>query len=287
MSGRGRGTGSTMQRRVLSALSIFLALATPTGFAAQTSVTDQLPFAIGERLNFRAHAARMGVSGRGSMWIQGPVMVRGHNTYVLRFEFRAGLGPVKAVDATESWLDPVAMAVLRFYKHERHPLSNHTERVELFPEDRRWEAEDGRRGESPTDAPLDELSFMYFIRTLPLAADATYRFDRHFEAQRNPASVRVVGRETVKTPAGEFRTILLELRVRDPRRYRGDGLIRINLSDDERRLPVRIESAMPIIGNAVLTLESATDVVQQTLAGAPQRLRSEGVVGTEEERARG
>jgi hypothetical protein len=141
--------------------------------------------------------------------------------------------------------------------------------VELYPEQRRWEAEDGRRGESPTDAPLDELSFMYFIRTLPLTPDATYRLDRHFEQERNPASVRVGGRETVKTPAGEFRTIVVELRVRDPRRYRGEGLIRINLSDDERRLPVRIESAMPIIGNAVLTLESHTWVVQQTLAGAP------------------
>jgi hypothetical protein len=250
-------------------LGIFLALGTPSLLAAQTPVTGQLPFAVGERLNFTARAARMGVTGRGSMWVEGPVRVRGHSTYLLRFDFRAGLGPVKAVDATESWLDPVAMTALRFHKHERHPLSKHTERVELYPEQRRWEAEDGRRGESPTDAPLDELSFMYFIRTLPLTPDATYRLDRHFEQERNPASVRVGGRETVKTPAGEFRTIVVELRVRDPRRYRGEGLIRINLSDDERRLPVRIESAMPIIGNAVLTLESHTGVVQQTLAGAP------------------
>ena len=231
-------------------------------------MTDQLPFAVGERLNFRARAARLGVTGRGSMWVEGPAAVRGRATYVLRFDFRAGLGPVEAVDATESWLDPVAMTALRFHKYERHPLSNYRERIELYPEQRRWEAEDGRRGESPTDAPLDELSFMYFIRTLPLTPGATYRLDRHFEPDRNPASVRVAGRETVRTPAGEFRTILVELRVRDWRRYGGDGVIRINLSDDERRLPVRIESAMPIIGNAVLTLESHSGVVvPQTLAG--------------------
>jgi hypothetical protein len=201
------------------------------------------------------------------MWIEGPVTVRGRSTYVLRFDFRAGLGPIKAIDETESWLDPVTMAALRFHKHERHPLSNYRERVELYPEQRRWEAEDGRRGESPTEAPLDELSFMYFIRTLPLTEGVAYRLDRHFEPERNPASVRVIARETVRTPAGEFRTIVVELRVRDPRRYRGDGVIRINLSDDDRRLPVRIESTMPIIGNAVLTLESYTGAAMvQTVA---------------------
>jgi hypothetical protein len=199
------------------------------------------------------------------MWVEGPVTVRGRSAYVLRFDFQAGLGPVKAVDRTESWFDPIAMASLRFHKHERHPLSKHTERIELFPERRRWEAEDGRTGESPTASPLDELSFMYFIRTLPLGPDSTYQFNRHFEAGRNPASVCVVKRETVTTPAGEFRAVLLELRVNDPRRYRGPGAIYLHLSDDERRLPVRIESTMPVIGSAVLTLESHT-------VGAPQTL---------------
>jgi Protein of unknown function (DUF3108) len=226
---------------------------------AQVSVPDQLPFAVGERLTYRAHAARLGVTGRGTMWIEGPVSVRGRSVYLLRFDFQAGLGPVKAVDRTQSWFDPLAMASLRFHKHERHPLSTHTERIELFPERRRWEADDGRAGESLTDAPLDELSFMYFIRTLPLTPDSSYRLDRHFEAERNPASVRVVGHDSLTTPAGEFRTIVVELRVKDPRRYRGEGVIRINLSDDDRRLPVRIESTMPIIGHAVLTLESHSE----------------------------
>lgn len=35
-----------------------------------------------------------------------------------------------------------------------------------------------------------------------------------------------------------------------------EGIIRIDLSDDECRIPLRIESAMPLAGTAVLTLES-------------------------------
>jgi hypothetical protein len=208
---------------------------------------------------YRARVPRMGATGHGAMSVEGPVTVRGRSVYVLRSELQGGIGPIRAVDRTESWLDPRAMTSVRFRKHERHPLSRHTELVELFPEHRRWEAEDGRTGESPTDAPLDELSFMYFVRTLALADDSAYVFNRHFEVGRNPARVRVVGRESLTTPAGEFGTVLVEMRVRDPRRYRGDGVIRVNLTDDERRLPVRIQSTMPIVGDAVLTLEAHTD----------------------------
>jgi hypothetical protein len=46
------------------------------------------------------------------------------------------------------------------------------------------------------------------------------------------------------------------MRVRDPRRYRGEGVIRVNLSDDACRIPVRIESRMPVVGAAVMLLAS-------------------------------
>ncbi len=41
---------------------------------------DNLPFAVGERLTFRARAPRMGMTGHGTMWIEGPVTVRGRST---------------------------------------------------------------------------------------------------------------------------------------------------------------------------------------------------------------
>jgi hypothetical protein len=99
------------------------------------------------------------------------------------------------------------------------------------------------------------------MRQLPLDIDSTYSFDRHFEMERNPVTVRVLGRETVTTKAGEFRTIVVEMRVRDQARYRksgGEGVLRFFLSDDAHRIPVRIESAMPVFGTAVFTLVSAS-----------------------------
>ena len=213
-----------------------------------------LPFGPGERLTYRVRVSRFGSIGKMTMSVEGPVSVRDVEAYVLRLDLRARVGFLTAVDRTASWIDPERMASLRFHKHERHLLARHDERVELFPEDRRWERVPRDSGVSPTDAPLDELSFMYFVRTLPLVADTTYELTRHFEPGRNPVLVKVVRRERIETEAGSFPAVLVELHVKDPRRYRGMGVISIHLSDDGNRLPLRIASVMPLLGSTVLTL---------------------------------
>jgi len=245
----------------LVGLAVLVALCAPRPGDAQGTDSpategDGLPFFAGERLTYRVRVSRFGGSGKGEMTVEGPIYLRGTATYLLRSDVQTRVGPVKAVNRSESWLDVVRMATLRFRKHERSIVSNAAESVELFPERRVWQAADGRAGESGTDTPLDELSFIYFLRTIPLAPDSAYRYDRHFDPARNPTIVRVLGREKVKTQAGTFTTLLVEMRVKDPARYRREGVIRINMTDDHCRLPVRIVSDVPLAGEATLTLEA-------------------------------
>ena len=47
------------------------------------------------------------------------------------------------------------------------------------------------------------------------------------------------------------------MRVKDGAEYKGDGVLHIWISDDSCRLPVRIESTMPLLGVGILTLDSA------------------------------
>lgn len=236
-----------------------LALA-PVALASQVTtpngISELPPFSSGEKLTYEVSLANGSKVGTAMMWIEGPVDVRGTATLVLRFDSRIRYLLVPAVSRSSSWFDPARRAALRFVKEERNPLSHHDESVELYPEEKRWKSAAGETGVSPSDRPLDELSFMYFIRTLPLTPGSVYRFDRHFDAGRNPSTVSVIRREVVPTPMGEVHVVRLEMRVRDPRHYEGEGIIRIHLSDDECRLPVRIESRMPVIGTAILTLAS-------------------------------
>lgn len=218
-------------------------------------VTPRPPFPVGEALEYDVHVARGGDVGKGQMRVEGPVMEQGVRTWRLVFDMDAGKGPVRAIDRTISWLDPARFAVLRFEKTERHPLSRSEESVTMDLAAGTW----NQRGEPRSHRlgsplPLDELSFIYFLRTLPLTRDTTFRFNRHFNAERNPTIVHVKGEELVETPVGIFRTRVVEMLVRDPKRYRGTGLIRFNIDVADCHVPVRIRSSMPILGVTTLTL---------------------------------
>lgn len=215
-----------------------------------------LPFSIGEKLTYEVSVAKGDKVGTATMWVEGPVDVRGVSTYLLRFDSKIRIAFLSAVSRSSSWFDPVRGSSLRFLKHERNPLTHDDESVDLYPDQKQWKSLRGGTGSSPSSTPLDELSFMYFIRTLPLTPGATYSFDRHFDPTRNPITVSVIRREIIPTPMGELRVILVEMRVRDPRHFKGVGVIRIHLTDDDCRLPARIESTMPVVGTAVLTIDS-------------------------------
>lgn len=248
-----------------AALSLLCAGATVSAQAQAAFRTPQavsadarapLPFAVGERLVYEAHAGP-GLNGEAEMWIEGPQMVRGTSTMVLRFKFAARVGFLRVADNTTSWLDPVRMASLRFVKEERRLLARRSEDVTMDPSTRQWTAADGRTGTSPTDLPLDELSFIYAVRTFSITGDSALVLDRHFDADRSPTTLRSRGGATITTPAGVFATHEVEMRVRDARNYRGEGVIRFSLSDDPCRRPVRIESRIPGAGTVVLSLASA------------------------------
>lgn len=235
---------------------IGLGLLSPVALSAQAEGL-RLPFGPGEEMVYQVRVSPMGTVGQGTMGVDAPEAVRGHETYLLRFDFTARVGPLRAAQQTRSWVDAGTLATLRFHKHEKQPLARDvTEEVEVYPGERRWAAADGAGGRTPTATPLDELSFLYYIRTLPLEEGEEHRLDRHFDPDRSPVVIRVIRREEITVPAGTFATVLVEMRVRDPKRYEGEGRILMHLRDDERRTPIRIETALPGVGSMTLNLES-------------------------------
>ena len=240
-----------MIARSLSILPLALCLGASLG--AQS--VDELPFAPGERLEYRGRV-HVGVAGRGTLRVDGPSELRGTTIWTLHSDMEGKLGFLRASDRNVSWLDPQRLASLRYTSKERHLLAKHDEVVDIFASEQRWEDSEGVTGPLSSAYPLDELSFLYYLRTLPLDADTTLTLARHFDPARNPTVVRVLGREDVDVGAGRFHAVVVEMRVRDARRYRGEGVIRIHLSDDKCRLILRLESSVPEAGKATLALSS-------------------------------
>jgi hypothetical protein len=217
-----------------------------------------LPFAPGDQCTYRG-SGMLGRIGTGVMAVDGPEEVEGRPVYLLRFDFRGRIGPATVEDHTRSWFDPSELASLRYTKRERTPISSRAQDVRMDWAARRWSsaAPEGG-GAMSTASPLDELSFLYFIRTLPLKSGDVYTLTRHYEARRNPVVVTVLGRGPIRVPAGQFTAIEVLMRVKDPARYGGEGVIQLHLTDDARHIPLRIESAVPRAGRMVLSLESGS-----------------------------
>jgi hypothetical protein len=227
--------------------------ASATDASAQQSL--DLPFAPGEKFEYTGRV-HVGVSVRGTFRVEGPSELRGATVWTLHSDVEGKIGFVKASNRAASWLDPLHMSALRYTSSERHLFTKIDDDISIFASEKRWSAEGGAGGPLVTDAPLDELSFLYFLRTLPLADEAELSVSRHFDAARNPTIIRVMGREDIDVGAGRFHAVIVEMRVRDARRYKGEGVIRIHLSDDSCRLILRLESNMPDAGKATLTLTS-------------------------------
>lgn len=212
------------------------------------------PFKEGEVLAYQVSLGQHGRSGTGWLRVEPTQPLREESVVLLRFDFETTVGPFHLQHHSRSWLSTRRMAALRYEVDERIPFNTARQRVDIFPDARRWERRKSQ-GRSSTAEPLDELSFLYMLRTLTLTPGLVHRMDRHFDARRNPVTVRVLRREVLRVPAGEFSTVVVELEVRDPERFGGRGVLRLNVTDDARRLPVRIESQVPVAGRLVLELE--------------------------------
>jgi hypothetical protein len=214
------------------------------------------PFEATEALCYDVTLGLLGTVGRASLRIEASAPVRDEPVHLLRFDIDAGVGPFRGEHHSKSWLSTRRLRSLRYEVDESSVLERRREKVEVYPDEGRWEG-GGELGENVPADPLDELSFLYALRTLPLAPGQAFRLDRHYDARRNPALIRVLGRERVRLSSGEHETLLVEMEVRAPKGHGDAARLKLNVTDDERRTPVRIELSSAVIGTMTLSLRGA------------------------------
>jgi hypothetical protein len=114
------------------------------------------------------------------------------------------------------------------------------------------------RPEEPTVAnPLDDGSFLYFVRTVPLEVGKSYEYARYFKAAGNPVRIRVVRRETITVPGGTFNTVVLQPTFQTKGIFSKNGKAEVWISDDDRRLMVQMKSKLSF-GSLNLFLRSVS-----------------------------
>lgn len=214
----------------------------------------KVPFTVGERLDYELKFGSIKV-GNGSMEVKEIAELRGKTTWHTVFRITGGFALYRVNDLNESWFDVVSLTSLRFYQDIDEGNYERKRRFEIYPE--REMLRDGEKREEPSVAqPLDEGSFLYFVRTIPLEVGQSYEFDRYFKKDGNPVRIRVLRRETVTVPAGTFKTVVLQPTFQTKGIFSQNGKAEVWITDDERRIMVQMKSKLSI-GSLNLYLKSA------------------------------
>ncbi len=202
------------------------------------------PWRVGERLVYNVKFGLFNV-GRATMEVIGIDTVRGVPTWHILFNIRGKALTYSLNDSMQSWFGVHDLVSRRFVQDTEERGRTRFRSYEIFPEHGYW-VRDGRDSAATVADPLDDASFFFFARTIPLEPGQTYTFHRYFVADRNPVTIRVLGRQEINTPVGRFRTIAVRP-VFQSRGLLGQGGHAILwLSDDEARIPVRMRSALPV-----------------------------------------
>ncbi len=136
-----------------------------------------VPFGVGERLVYEVKFGAIKV-GQGSMEVLDTVTLRGRPAWHTRFRVRGGIPFYRVDDVLESWIDRYDINSLRFVQDFDEGGKNRERRYEIFP-DRAVFQENDKAEEASVSNPLDDGSFLYFIRTIPLEVGKTYEFHRY------------------------------------------------------------------------------------------------------------
>ena len=236
------------------------------------------PFGPGERLEYQVKLGLMNV-GESSLSVQRVEMIRGYPTYHLdlRIDASAAFGLARMNDRYQSWLDTHTLVSRRFIRDIDETGYQGRRAFEIYPEEKRWERlDEDKAGSTPSILPLDEISFLYYVRTLPLKVGEEYRLNRYFKEDGNPVVVTVLRRERVTVPAGTFDAIVVQPVIQTSGLFGEGGEAELYLTDDEYRHLVFLRSKVPVVGSLSMHLTALTKGVP---LNPDARVRESGASG--------
>jgi hypothetical protein len=223
--------------------TVALSLLLVASARAQDGEPLKVPFGVGERLEYDLSFGKLHV-GNASMEVVDVQDIRGRDTWHTVLQIHGGLKFFYRVDDVfESWIDRRTGNSLRFRKDQNEGHRDIEQVFDIYPE-RAVYVHQSDTAVASVHNPLDDGSFLYFLRTIPLVVGQTYTFDRYFKPDRNPVTIKVVRKERIRVPAGEFDAIVVQPIINTPGIFSKNGRAEVWLSDDRHRIMLQMQSAL-------------------------------------------
>lgn len=219
-------------------------------------VTNQA-FGVGERFEF---SVGYGMINAGTAVMEIPDMVKLDGRKCFHIVSTAQSNKFFSVffkvdDKVESFMDMYGLYSLRYDKHIREGKFK-TDMSMTFDQDKHLALYYGGRDTFQVPEYVqDVLSAFYFIRSQDLQVGKSILIDNHTDKKTYPLEVKVLRKEKVKVPAGEFDCVVVEPMLKTPGIFEQKGSLTVWLTDDEVKMPVLMKSKV-IIGSISTELTS-------------------------------
>jgi hypothetical protein len=217
---------------------------------------EAVPFGVGETATYDVKFGAVHV-GSASTQVEGIEDIRGIPAWHTVFTLKGGTFFYHVNDVFESWIDRANFNSLRFYQTQEEGHGDRQKRYEIFPDKGTYVEMDKHppREHPGVKNPLDDGSFLFFLRTVPLEVGKVYESDRYFRPERNPIRIRVLRKETVEVPAGTFNCIVVQPVIKTQGIFSENGNAEVWITDDPRHIVVQLKSKLSF-GSINLYLKS-------------------------------
>lgn len=212
---------------------------------------NQKAFTVGEKLLFNVNFGII-TAGYAEMSIPKFDTVLGNTTYKVQFNVRST--PTfdfffEVRDRYETYLDSAGIFPWRFEQHIKEGTFK-KDYTAVFDQ----KNHKAKTDEAEFDIPEyvhDIMSAFYYARTIDYSKfkiGQRVHLQNFFKGKTNPLDIKYLGKQKINVDAGTFNCIIVEPMVKEGGLFKSEGRILIWLSDDERKIPVKVNTKV-IIGS--------------------------------------
>jgi len=239
-----------------------LALAPQGGGQVPLRTIDNVAFGAGEHLVFDISYGFI-TAGSAVLEIAATDTIAGRDCY--RVEFRVNSLPsfswiYRVEDHYLTYIDEATIAPWKFEQHIREGSYSRDFIAEF---DQRKHVAKTDKGTYPIPPYVhDILSAFYFARTIDYAllkAGDQVQLSNFYKDTTYDLVVRVLGRQQLEVAAGTFNTVVIEPLVKEGGLIKTEGRIVVWLTDDERKIPIRVNTKV-VIGSIDTELKEYSGV---------------------------
>lgn len=256
-------------------MAILLLVSTAFGNRAFTHrIIANNAFTYGEKIEFRVHYGFVN-AGYGSFEVaQKPEYIDGREHYRITGKGRSASSFdwfYKVRDEYVTYMDKESLSPRRYQKQQEEGSYKDKDQVEFDQKNKKLK---GTKGE--LDMPQytqDIVSLAYYARCTPvskLITGATFPIDFYLDGKIYHISLKVLGREEIKTEVGRFKAIKIRPQVIADRVFKDEESMTLWVSDDANLLPLRIQADL-LVGSIKVDISKYSGVRNPTYAWIPEK----------------